>query len=61
MYLVIGLAAVGFMVFIIFSDIGQIKLGDPDDAVEFKTVSWAAMLFCGGIGASILYWSMKAR
>jgi len=58
MYLVIGLAAVGFMVFIIFSDIGQIKLGDPDDAVEFKTVSWAAMLFCGGIGASILYWSM---
>lgn len=44
------------MIFIIFSDIGQIKLGDPDEAPEFKTSSWAAMLFCGGIGASILYW-----
>src|SRR5690554_4222651 len=58
LYLVIGVAAVGFMVFIVFSDIGQIKLGDADEPVEFKTMSWAAMLFCGGIGASILYWSM---
>ncbi|MCZ8498280.1 BCCT family transporter [Vibrio lentus] len=23
---------------------------------EFKTASWAAMLFCGGIGASIFCW-----
>lgn len=44
------------MIYIVFSDIGQIKLGDPDEAPEFKTASWAAMLFCGGIGASILYW-----
>ncbi|MGR5095301.1 BCCT family transporter [Vibrio maritimus] len=56
LYLALGLAALFFMVFIIFSDIGQIKLGDPDEAPEFKTSSWAAMLFCGGIGASILYW-----
>lgn len=58
LYLILGLAAMGFMVFIIFSDIGQIKLGEPDEPKEFSTVSWAAMLFCGGIGASILYWSM---
>ncbi|MGF1748747.1 BCCT family transporter [Vibrio cionasavignyae] len=56
LYLSLGLAAFFFMIFIIFSDIGQIKLGDPDEAPEFKTSSWAAMLFCGGIGASILYW-----
>lgn len=56
LYLALGLAALFFMIFIIFSDIGQIKLGDPDEAPEFKTSSWAAMLFCGGIGASILYW-----
>ncbi|CAH0533922.1 L-carnitine/gamma-butyrobetaine antiporter [Vibrio stylophorae] len=56
LYLALGVAAFMFMGYIIFSDIGQIKLGDPDEAPEFSTASWAAMLFCGGIGASILYW-----
>lgn len=55
-YLFLGLGAFVFMIFIIFSQIGQIKLGDPDEEPEFSTPSWAAMLFCGGIGASILYW-----
>lgn len=55
-YLALGLAAFFFMIYIIFSDIGQIKLGDPDEQPEYATPSWAAMLFCGGIGASILYW-----
>lgn len=55
-YLGLGLAAFFFMIYIIFSDIGQIKLGDADEKPEFSTSSWAAMLFCGGIGASILYW-----
>lgn len=56
LYLALGIAAFFFMVYIIFSDIGQIKLGDADEKPEFSTASWAAMLFCGGIGASILYW-----
>lgn len=55
-YLGLGLAAFFFMIYIVFSDIGQIKLGDPDEKPEFGLASWAAMLFCGGIGASILYW-----
>lgn len=55
-YLGLGLAAFFFMIYIVFSDIGQIKLGDPDEKPEFALASWAAMLFCGGIGASILYW-----
>ena len=56
LYLALGLAAFFFMIYIVFSDIGQIKLGDADEKPEFATSSWAAMLFCGGIGASILYW-----
>ncbi|SIN75298.1 BCCT family transporter [Halodesulfovibrio marinisediminis] len=58
MYLAIGLAAVFFVIYIVFSDIGQIKLGSPDEDPEYSTSSWAAMLFCGGIGASILYWGV---
>lgn len=56
-YLTIGLAAFFFMLYLIFSDVGSIKLGEPDEAPEYSTASWAAMLFCGGIGASILYWA----
>ncbi len=56
LYLALGLGAGIFMMFIAFSDIGRISLGHPDEKPEFSTTSWAAMLFCAGIGASILYW-----
>ncbi|GAK84970.1 choline-glycine betaine transporter [Vibrio ponticus] len=56
LYLALGLGAFFFMIYVVFSDMGQIKLGDANEKPEFSTVSWAAMLFCGGIGASILYW-----
>ncbi len=56
LYLMFGLGAVFFVTYVVCSSIGHIKLGDPDEMPEFSTLSWAAMLFCGGIGASILYW-----
>ncbi|WP_087016884.1 BCCT family transporter [Thaumasiovibrio subtropicus] len=55
-YLALGISAIVFMLYCLFSDFGQIKLGEIDEQPEFSTASWAAMLFCGGIGASILYW-----
>jgi len=45
---------VGFLGFIAFSRHGAIRLGD--EAPDFSTASWFAMLFCGGIGTSVLYW-----
>jgi BCCT family betaine/carnitine transporter len=56
LYLALGAGAGIFMLYVAFSDIGRISLGHPDEKPEFSTVSWAAMLFCAGIGASILYW-----
>jgi BCCT family betaine/carnitine transporter len=56
LYLSLGVGAGVFMLYIAFSDIGSIRLGHPDEKPEFTTASWAAMLFCAGIGASILYW-----
>ncbi|RTZ15774.1 BCCT family transporter [Vibrio aquaticus] len=56
LYLALGISAFFFMIYVVFSDMGQIKLGEPNEKPEFATASWAAMLFCGGIGASILYW-----
>lgn len=58
LYLGMGVAAVIFVTYIACSDIGNIKAGKAEDEIEFKTLSWAAMLFCAGIGASILYWGM---
>ncbi|MGI9271664.1 MAG: BCCT family transporter [Woeseiaceae bacterium] len=56
LYLALGIGAGVFMLFVAFSDIGRISLGHPDEKPEFRTSSWAAMLFCAGIGASVLYW-----
>ncbi|MFP5303897.1 BCCT family transporter, partial [Cobetia sp. SIMBA_158] len=51
-----GVLAMMFVIYIVISDIGKIKLGRPEETPEFSDSSWASMLFCGGIGASILYW-----
>lgn len=58
MYLIFGLAAFAFLIFVAFSKNGQVKLGDKDAEKEFGDISWAAMLFAAGIGSSILYWGM---
>ncbi len=57
-YLAFGVLSLVFVTYICCSDIGNIKLGKAEDDIEFKTGSWAAMMFCGGIGASILYWGI---
>lgn len=56
LYSLYGVFAFIFVAFIAFSKYGKIKLGDKDDKPEFKTFSWAAMLFCAGIGAGVIYW-----
>ncbi len=57
-YQAMGVASLGFMLYIVFSDIGQIKLGDPDDEPEFSLLSWGAMLFAAGIGGAVVFWGM---
>jgi len=49
-----SIATISFLGFIAFSRHGAIRLGN--DAPDFSTASWFAMLFCGGIGTSVLYW-----
>lgn len=58
LYLLVGILAIAFLLYIAFSKYGHIKLGSKDTKKEFGTFSWAAMLFSAGIGSSILYWGM---
>lgn len=47
-----------FLIWLACSRYGSIKLGGPDDKPDFSTFTWVAMMFCGGTGAGIVYWSL---
>lgn len=55
-YMWFGLFCLGFCVYMLFSPYGKVHLGDEGEKPEFKTFSWAAMLFCCGVGAGVIYW-----
>ncbi|MBC7405281.1 MAG: BCCT family transporter [Cytophaga sp.] len=52
---VIGAAV--FLSWIAFGKHGKIRLGGDSEAPEFSTFSWMSMLFCGGVGAGLIYWA----
>ncbi|KOA18410.1 L-carnitine/gamma-butyrobetaine antiporter [Clostridium homopropionicum DSM 5847] len=56
-FLIFGLFCVLFLIWLGCSKYGKIKLGGPDDKPEFSTYTWAAMIFCAGIGIAIVYWA----
>ncbi len=58
LFLSIGLIMLLFLLFVGISRYGDIKLGDKETNPEFRTWSWAAMLFTSGIGTGILYWGV---
>jgi choline/glycine/proline betaine transport protein len=47
-----------FVVYLMFSRFGAIRLGDDDDRPEFNRFSWFAMLFGAGMGIGLLFWSI---
>ncbi|EKU46373.1 BCCT family transporter [Staphylococcus massiliensis] len=55
-YLILTTIIVFFCVFLIFSPIGKLKLGKPQDKPEFNTLSWFAMLFSAGMGIGLVFY-----
>lgn len=55
-YLILTTVIVFFCIFLIFSPIGKLKLGKPNDKPEFNTVSWFAMLFSAGMGIGLVFY-----
>lgn len=45
-----------FVVVIAFSKFGTIKLGAIDEAPEFHTISWIAMMFAAGMGIGLMFY-----
>jgi BCCT family betaine/carnitine transporter len=50
-------AALGVLLWFAFGKYGAVRFGGEDAEPEFRTLSWIAMLFCAGIGTSLLYWA----
>jgi len=57
-YMLISTALVLFALGVVISPAGKLKLGKPDDAPEFKRLSWFAMLFAAGMGTGLVFWGV---
>ena len=55
-YMILVTTIVLFCIFLVFSPIGKLKLGQPDDVPEFHTVSWITMLFSAGMGIGLVFY-----
>jgi len=55
-YIIAAVAITVFLMWIALSRKGSRLLGPPGTKPAYSTFSWASMLFCTGIGSSLIYW-----
>jgi choline/carnitine/betaine transport len=48
-----------FALWLAFSRFGKIPLGRDDEAPEFRTVSWIAMMFSAGMGIGLMFYGVS--
>ncbi|MDX1455196.1 MAG: BCCT family transporter [Gammaproteobacteria bacterium] len=48
----------GFVLWLLFSRFGELKLGKDDDEPEYSRYTWFAMLFSAGMGIGLLFYSV---
>ncbi|RSL34178.1 BCCT family transporter [Salibacterium salarium] len=46
-------------IYLIFSPLGEIKLGRDDEKPEYSTPAWFSMLFSAGMGIGLLFWGVS--
>ncbi|WP_440995735.1 BCCT family transporter [Arhodomonas sp. SL1] len=57
-YLLAVTAFLAFLVYLLFSRYGRIRLGQPEDRPRFGLAAWFAMLFSAGMGIGLVFWSV---
>ncbi|MFT5484992.1 MAG: BCCT family betaine/carnitine transporter [Halieaceae bacterium] len=55
-YLLTGMGALIFCMWLAFGRYAHVKLGAPDEPPEYSDVHWVAMMFTAAIGASVIAW-----
>ncbi len=56
LWLIFTFAVFIFAMWLSFSKVGNVKLGNENDTPDFKTGTWLGMIFTGATGSSIMYW-----
>jgi len=57
-YLTVVTGVLCLLIWLMFSRFGHIRLGPDDAEPEFSFRSWVAMLFSGGMGIGLVFWSV---
>lgn len=56
----VGVSAyVGFVLYVMFSKVGSIKLGRDDEEPAYGRFTWFAMLFSCGMGIGLVFWGVS--
>ncbi len=58
LYILFVFFCILFLIWLAFGRYGKIRLGKDDDKPEYSNFSWFAMLFCGGTGIGLVFWSI---
>ena len=58
-YLILGVGVLLVSLFLSFSKIGDIVLGDPHEKPKYSFFAWGAMMFTCGLAADILFYSFS--
>lgn len=57
-YVITVTGFVFYGIWLVFSPMGSIVLGKPEDDPEFSLPSWFAMLFAAGMGIGLVFWGV---
>ena len=57
-YLIVALGIFLVSLYISFSDLGKVRLGGKNEKPKYGFFSWGAMVFCCGLAADILFYSL---
>ena len=58
LYIIFVLFLCIFLTWLAFSRYGKIRLGKDNDKPEYSNFHWYSMLFCGGTGIGLVFWSI---
>ena len=54
----VPILCLGLILWLSFSRHGKVHLGLPEEKPEFSYFAWVSMLFCCGVGSSIIVWGV---
>ena len=57
-YIAVVAGLLFFVIWLLFSPYGSIRLGDDDERPEFGYFAWFSMLFGAGMGIGLVFWSI---